>query len=49
MSYFKKRVTFQIREDWAKEIEELVKESEKYVSISHFMRCAVVKLLKENE
>ena len=47
--YMDKSLTLRINEDTLKDIREVLKKQKiyKYSSVSHFIRCAVMKLVKE--
>lgn len=47
--FFSEKINIRLRKDELKKIKKLLKKSEKYENVSHFIRCAILKLIKEEE
>jgi len=48
--YFSKRLSFRIRSDEIKQVKQILKSNRyKYFNESHFIRCAVLKLINEEK
>lgn len=48
--FFEDRATFRLTEEQKKAIKEIFEEhQDKYENVSHFVRCAILKLIKEEQ